>query len=147
MPYPLEIVKKSRELLAERREKATAEAIERRMAVSRRAPRALEIEREISTTSARLASAVLSGEDVAAQVRKIREFNLQKQRELSEALRSGGFSPDVLEPRYHCALCRDTGAFQGRLCSCVVQLEKELMYERLGAQASVDLCGFERFDL
>lgn len=147
MPYPLEIVKKSRELLAERREKATSEAIERRMAVAKRAPRALEIEREISTTSARLASAVLSGEDVAAQVRKIREFNLQKQRELSEALRSGGFPPDVLEPHYHCALCRDTGAFQGRLCSCVVQLEKELMYERLGAQASVDLCGFERFDL
>ena len=68
MPYPLEIVKKSRELLAERREKATSEAIERRMAVAKRAPRALEIEREISTTSARLASAVLSGEDVAAQV-------------------------------------------------------------------------------
>ena len=99
MPYPLEIVKKSRELLAERREKATSEAIERRMAVAKRAPRALEIEREISTTSARLASAVLSGEDVAAQVRKIREFNLQKQRELSEALRSGGFPPEDVYKR------------------------------------------------
>ncbi len=147
MPYPLEIVKKSRELIAERRERATSDAIERRLAVARRAPRALEIEREISTTSARLASAVLSGEDVAGQVRKIREFNLQKQKELSQALTDANFSPSDLEPHYKCAKCNDTGACQGRLCTCVTQLEKELMYERLGAQASVDLCGFDRFDL
>ncbi|PWM21313.1 MAG: ATP-binding protein [Oscillospiraceae bacterium] len=147
MPYPQEIVRRSREILEQRREKAVADTVERRLAVSRRAPRALEIEREIATTSARLAAAVLSGEKVQEQVQKIRAFNLEKQQQLSDLLCEAGFAPDVLEPHYFCPVCQDTGNNQGRLCSCVVQLEKELMYERLGAQATVEHCGFDRFDL
>ena len=86
MPYPQEIVRRSREILEQRREKAVADTVERRLAVSRRAPRALEIEREIATTSARLAAAVLSGEKVQEQVQKISAFNLEKQQQLSELL-------------------------------------------------------------
>lgn len=147
MAYPREIAEKSREILSARRERAELELNERRIKISRRAPRVLEIEREVSSTSARLAGAILSGDDVQKKVQQIRDFNLSKQQELKEALSAAGFDHNALEIRYHCPICRDTGNDNGKLCSCAQLLQKALMYERLGAVSTMANSSFENFSL
>lgn len=147
MGYPKEILEKSRELLTLRRQKAQQAQSARRAQVLARAPRALELERDISSTSARLAQAVLSGENVAEKVEQIRRFNLDTQKKLREVLVLHGFPPDALEYIPSCPLCKDTGVADGMTCDCVRKLRRSLMYERLGSCAPVESCGFDKFEL
>jgi DNA replication protein DnaC len=116
MGYPKEILAQSREALAARREKAAAARILRRAQVAERAPEALLLEREIASTSARLANAILSGEDVSSRVEEIRRFNLKAQEKLRALLIASGFEPDALELRSFCPLCGDSGVAGGQVC-------------------------------
>lgn len=147
MPYPKEIAEKSREILNARRERAELELNERRIKISRLAPHILDLEREVASTSARIASAVLSGGDVQEKIRQIREFNLQKQQEMKTALVQSSFKEDALEVHYHCSICRDTGNDNGKLCACAQLLQKALMYERLGAVSAMADSNFDNFSL
>ncbi len=147
MAYPKEIVEMSRGILNDRRERAELALNERRVRISRLAPHVLQLEREIASTSARIAGAVLSGEQVQEKLAQIREFNLAKQQALKDALSAAGFAPDALEIAYHCPACKDTGNHNGRLCDCARQLQKGLMYERLGAVTSPTDSSFENFSL
>ena len=142
MSYPKEISEMSRDILNARRERAELALNERRVRISRLAPHILQLEREIASTSARIASAVLSGESVQEKLAKIREFNLAKQQALKEALSAAGFESNALEIQYSCPLCKDTGNNNGKLC-----LQKGLMYERLGAVSSLADSTFENFSL
>lgn len=147
MSYPKEIAEMSREILNGRRERAELALNERRVRISRLAPHILQLEREMASTSARIAGAVLSGENVQQKLARIREFNLAKQQELKEALSAAGFAADALEIQYSCPVCQDTGNDNGRLCGCARQLQKGLMYERLGAVSSLADSAFENFSL
>lgn len=147
MAYPREIVETSREILNGRRERAELALAERRLRVSRLAPHILQLERELASTSARIAGAVLSGDNVQQKLAEIREFNLSKQRALKDALAAAGLSPDALEIQYHCPVCNDTGNDNGKLCDCARQLQKGLMYERLGAVSQLADSRFENFSL
>ena len=147
MAYPKEIAEKSRVILDARRERAELELSERRIKISRLAPHVLKLEREIGSTSARIASAVLSGSNVQEKIAQIREFNLAKQQELKTALLQAGFEVDALELHHHCTICRDTGNNNGKICECAHLLQKALMYERLGAVLSIDDSSFNNFSL
>ena len=147
MSYPKEIAETSRGILNARRERAELALNERRVRISRLAPHILQLEREMSSTAARIAGAVLSGENVQQKLARIRAFNLTKQQELKEALSAAGFSIDALEIQYSCPICKDTGNDNGKLCECARQLQKGLMYERLGAVSSLSDSTFENFSL
>ena len=147
MSYPKEIAQMSREILDGRRERAELALNERRVRISRLAPHILQLEREMASTSARIAGAILSGANVQEKLIKIREFNLAKQQELKEALLATGFAADALEIQYHCPVCKDTGNDNGKLCACAHQLQKGLMYERLGAVSPLADSTFENFSL
>ena len=147
MPYPIEIREKSGEILAKRRSRAAAELAARKNEVTAKCPEILTLERELATTSIRLSKAILDGGDVEAKVEEIKRFNLAKQAEIKATLINNGFSPDALEPKYSCSICKDTGNDGGKPCKCVFQLQKALMYERLGAVSNMAECGFENFSL
>lgn len=147
MAYPKEIAEMSRKILNDRRERAELALNARRVRISRLAPHILQLEREMASTSARIAGAVLSGENVQQKLARIREFNLAKQQELKDALLSAGFESDALEIHYQCPVCKDTGNDNGRLCDCARQLQKGLMYERLGAVSPLADSTFENFSL
>ncbi len=147
MSYPREIVETSRGILNGRRESAELALNERRVRISRLAPHILQLEREIASTSARIAGAILDGENVQQRLAQIRTFNLSKQQELKEALSAAGFAPDALDIQYYCPACKDTGNNSGKLCDCARQLQKGLMYERLGAVSSLADSTFENFSL
>lgn len=147
MPYPKEICEKSAEILAARRERAAIELKQRKEQIRLCAPEVTKLERELASTSIRLSKAIIEGVDVEQKVEEIKRFNLAKQQEIKDALVDAGFPPDALEPRYCCPACKDTGSRNGRLCSCVAELQKGLMYERLGAVSNMADCGFDNFSL
>lgn len=147
MPYPKEIREKSSEILAARRQRAEDELLRRKEQIRQALPEISRLERELATTSLRLSRAIIEGGDVEQKIQQIKDFNLAKQQEIRQALISGGFTPDALEIHYACPLCRDTGNNNGRLCSCTVELQKGLMYERLGAVSNMADCGFDNFSL
>lgn len=147
MAYPKDITAQSHAILLRRREQAAERQAALRARVTRTLPEAIALERDIASTSARLARALLSGEDIGQKVADIRDFNLDAQRRLAGLLTASGFAPDALAPHPTCPLCGDSGVRDGAVCDCVRQIQKRLMYDRLGADAPIEVCGFDRFDL
>lgn len=148
MSYPGEIKTAARLAIAKRRERAEQKTLQNRAAVFAALPDAEALEREIASASARVAKTILSGEDVAGRISEIREMNLRGQEKLSSLLRANGFSLDALRDVHYCPLCRDTGvAADGSVCSCVKEMEKSLMLEKLGAGANNAGRDFASFDL
>jgi len=147
MAYPKEIREKCGEILAARRNRSAEELAARRAKVMAKIPDLSRLERELATTSIKLSRAVLEGVDVAEKVEEIKQFNLLKQAEIKAALISAGFAADELEPRYSCPICKDTGNNKGKVCKCVDELQKALMYERLGAVSNIADCRFDNFSL
>lgn len=145
MAYPKEIREKSSEILAARRERSAAELQRRKEQIRLSAPEVIRLERELASTSLRLSRAIIDGINVEQKVEEIKHFNLEKQKEIKKALIDAGFAPDALEPHYSCPFCKDTGNRNGRVCSCVLELQKGLMYERLGAVSNMADCGFDNF--
>ncbi len=66
-----------------------------------------------------------SPEDVAASYATRANDMKEKKRHL---LMEAGFTPDYLEMKYTCPHCKDTGLFEGRLCSCYLKLMAEELY-------------------
>ena len=60
---------------------------------------------------------------------------------------SHGFSPDYLDLRYDCPLCRDTGLTQGKHCTCFDRICAELIYGRYGLGDILKTENFDRFSL
>lgn len=147
MSYPKEIAEMSRKILNDRRERAELALNERRVRISRLAPHILQLEREMASTSARIASAILSSENVQQKLAQVREFNLAKQQELKDALSAAGLAANALEIQYSCPVCKDTGNNNGQLCACAKQLQKGLMYDRLGAVSPLTDSTFGSFSL
>ncbi len=63
-------------------------------------------------------------------------------------LTEAGMSPDALEPRYRCPVCRDTGYVgeaPARFCECF-EMRLRLRQHEDGSMAGLDEQSFERFD-
>ena len=147
MGYPKEIVTQAHRALARRREEAERDREERRQKVLNALPEIAELENELSTTSLRLARAVLSGTDVERKVAEIRAFNEGIQAKIARLLTSHGFSADELKARRHCPVCSDAGYVGGKPCACLERELKNRMYERLGAVSELKNAGFDAFSL
>lgn len=147
MAYPKEISQHCGQILSERREKAQLELLARRESIAREHPEIITLEHELATTSARLAAAFLSRENVDEKIAEIKKYNLAKQLELENALTAAGYQKDALEAHHECPLCNDTGSANGRLCRCGKELQRQLMYKRLGALSATETCSFNNFSI
>lgn len=147
MGYPKEMIAEAHRTLARRREEAERSLEERRRKVLLALPELAELEQELSTTSLRLARAVLAGVRVEQKVAEIRAFNQELQQRIERLLTSNGFAADELRPRYRCARCSDTGYADGKPCTCLERELKNQMYQRLGAVSELKNAGFDTFSL
>lgn len=69
------------------------------------------------------------------------------QQQLQALLEKTGFSNQDLLPSYHCTLCKDTGRFDGRRCTCVEAEMRRLRRQQLNGEFPLELCRFDRFSL
>lgn len=66
--------------------------------------------------------------------------------ELKRGLEECGLGADFLGPHYTCPVCRDTGVYEGRMCSCVGQLLIDKSFSGSGLNAGESFEAF-RHDL
>ncbi len=147
MGYSKETYDNAKARLSQRRTQAHREARLRREMIEAKLPRVAEIQREISRAGARTARIIVNGGNVAEQIEKLAQENLAQQQELRSLLQSAGLSEEDLEPRYACAICKDEGYVDGKMCQCLKELLREEAYQGLNRLSPLALSRFENFDL
>ena len=139
-----------RQLLAEARankERAEQDADRVRLRVAEKVPVYADMSGAISRiligASRRVLEDPAHGKEISAKAQR-EVLELKKRSE--EALRAAGYTPEMLAPKYHCPICKDTG-FVGEpiheYCSCI----KTELARRMYDQANVGEETFEHFDL
>lgn len=151
MGYSKDVYRTAKERLFEKRLSAQRNADERRARVYRYLPRTEELEKMIAESGINAARAVVKGENVVAEMEKLRDKNLAMQKELKELLLQNGYPENVFEPQYSCKKCNDTGYIEnnGRtlMCSCFKNMLTACACEELNRKAPLSLSTFESFSL
>ncbi len=147
MGYGKKIYEEARAELERRRQRAEAEARERLEDFYSRCPKARTIREEIASNAAGAAKTVLRGGNVRAEMEKLRSRAAELNREYDGLLAQNGLSRRDVTPQYSCPYCQDAGFTDGRMCSCLKQLQRSLAYEKLSMNVPLERSTFEAFSL
>ena len=147
MGYSAEIYQEAEKAMELRRLNSEEQLNIRRKNLFSRCPRAAEIENLIARTSIAAAKAVFGGANIKTELAKLKDSNLALQKELSDILKSYGLPENHLEQWYNCDKCRDTGYIDGKMCSCMKKLMREVAYENLNKMTPLALSDFDSFSL
>ena len=147
MGYSREIYDKAEDILSKRRQKAFYDAEHRREEIYKKIPRVREIERLLTHTGLAAAKAVISGSDAKSELIKLRDENLKLQGELKVLLNKNGYRPEDLDEQYKCSICKDKGYIDGKMCSCMKVLLRDIAFKELNALSPLSLSSFEAFRL
>ncbi len=119
----------------------------RREEVYRRIPRILSLEAEMSRNSLNTARVFLKDlKDPEAEIRRLKNENLDLHQEKMELLVSHGFPMDYMDIRHRCPSCSDTGYVNGRRCSCYDRHLADIVYEESDFHEMLTDCSFLTFD-
>ena len=116
MPLTKDQFDAAEEIYRERRRRARQLGAQRAEKIRRELPELESLEQKRLTLSMQEIRSAFGGE--AGKAARIREEMQALSREKEALLASRGYSPADLQPPYTCPLCRDTGRFEGRECSC-----------------------------
>ena len=148
MAYPKEITDRAFDILASRRNLARNDYQHRQRVIAQQAPAVETLRRELTGTSAAIAKAILSGQEVEEKLNRLQEGNLYMQQRKRELLVAAGLPENYDEMAFTCADCNDTGYTpDGKRCHCLQTLLAELMLERLSKTANTTNITFSSFVL
>ncbi len=148
MPYKREIFEKAQEILDKRRNQAEAKNTAVMMMFENTEPLYREYRNEMIASVKEAVKAIDMSPDKAAQfIEEQKTRNLAAQQNVKRLLRKHGLPEDYLEVKYSCPECEDTGVVGTRLCSCHIQLLKDLAYEEAGKKSPLKICTFDEFKL
>lgn len=143
--YNKEIYDLAAQKLDKIRRESVNKADQRRKAFYQKYPRAMEIDKLLSSTAIEAARAVLNGENTKEQLIRLKASNLALQEELKGILKSANLEPDYLDIHYACNYCKDEGYVDGIMCSCMKQLLRKETYNKLNSLSPLSLCSFDSF--
>lgn len=111
------------------REKAEAEAADRRREVYSRIPRIEEVDGELVDCNVELTKVLMSGRRENTDRLRFRISELEKEK--SRLLTENRIPIDYMDARYHCALCGDTGITRdGGVCRCYEEVSRAASKEQ-----------------
>ena len=99
------------------------------------------INSRLSQLGSALAIIAISG-DTASLCKMQQEMNELSLRR-DEILKSAG----IVDIKYDCDACKDTGYINGKICECIHNSAKQLVIDSLSSALPLDSCRFENFDL
>ena len=145
MPLTNQQIDRIEQIYLERRRAAEDRAAESRARIEKAVPEFARLEKEQADLRGRLIDARRSGSGhLASELDKqIRATVLMKETLLQEA----GFSPEDLEPKWTCPLCRDTGYTESGKCSCFRPTLVNVLYHDSPLWDRVNEESFETFDI
>ncbi len=147
MPYDGKLLARARAKLEQRRAANLSEQRRRQRMVYAELPELERIDADMRRQMAELVRLTVSRRpDIKQRLDALREDSLLLQRRRAELLQAAGYPSDFLDEIYSCPLCRDTGVYEGGVCSCLSRLYNAELTAELGTLMRGDEC-FERFDL
>lgn len=143
--YPTRAIEAANATLQQRRQKARQDSLLRREELYRRYPALRGYEEQLQKAARNIAAAALEGtpEEAGALLARVREIQEERRAFLLER----GLAADVLEPRYTCPLCQDTGRAAGKNCRCLDALLRAENCRDLPASVLDGRCSFASFRL
>ena len=148
MTYDGKLLARARAELEKDRAANRDEMLRRQGEVYARVPEIREIDAALRAQMARLVRLTISKSPaLAEELEQLKEENLNLQMRRAELLTERGFGAGYLDEIVSCFKCRDTGIFEGGVCSCLEKRYNRELTKELGAlMRRGDEC-FERFDL
>lgn len=148
MAYDGRLLARARAELDRLREQQQALSQRRRDQVYARLPEVKNIDDQLRRHMAQLVSLTIKGgPGMKTDLDALKDENLKAQERKQQLLERAGYRPDVLDDSYYCPLCRDTGIYQGHVCSCLDRLYNQELTKELGGLLRHGDESFERFDL
>ena len=147
MAYSAEVLSRAKARLAQDASKKHAEYEKHLAQAYQLRPRLREIDRALRGTSAKLAALILSREDPAAELAKLRAENEALQAERQWILDEAELPEGYLDDSPVCSLCGGTGYAGSRMCECLRELCRQEQKRELAALLPTGRERFENFSL
>lgn len=147
MAYSEKIYRLAADVLAERKTAAEELASRKHDRLTSQFPEILELESKMRQSAYGLVKVIGMGEKTAQYIENLKNENLQAQEEIKNILVSAGYSENEFDPVYTCSKCSDTGIYNGKLCSCHIELLRKLSYQQLCKDSPLQISSFDDFDL
>ena len=147
MAYNSKAYQKAVNILERRREKATLDANIRKAEILSKLPEIDEIQSKLSAIGISISKCFFNKDNNEAEIKKLESASLSLQKKREEILLKNGYGVDALSEQYICPICKDTGYFNNRMCSCHKEILKENERNSLKSIAPLDDCTFETFDV
>ena len=148
MAYDGKLLARARLELDNRREENRAEQSRRLERVYATAPEIREYDLQLRRQMAELVRLTVSKTPgLGEKLDGLKDQNLELQRRRAEALVEHGYPVEYLDDIYSCSICRDSGTYQGGVCSCLEKLYNAELTKELGTLLRNGDESFERFDL
>ncbi|MBR3988895.1 MAG: ATP-binding protein [Clostridia bacterium] len=151
MSYSDAVYSKAYGVLDARRNRAVAEAEERKLKIYSEIPRVEAIERELASCSVKAARAVFAGGDAKEHLTLLSEQSKGLRAELEALLINAGYDKKALEPHFTCPVCEDRGTIELNnktvTCNCFKELLKECACQEVNSLSPLNLSTFDTFEL
>ncbi|MDE6723183.1 MAG: ATP-binding protein [Eubacterium sp.] len=147
MAYNSSAYQKAIHILERRRENATLDANIRKAEILSKLPEIDEIQSKLSAIGISISKCFFNKENNEAEIKKLESASLALQKKREDILLANGYGSDALSEQYICPICKDTGYFNNRMCSCHKEILKENERNNLRNIAPLDDCTFETFDV
>ena len=147
MAYAKELYERAKQTIDSRRNSAENDAQIRSAVVAKKIPEIAMLQEQMRQSAYGVLKVIGMGDDATAYIEKLRDENLFAQERIKQLLVENGLEEDFLKPSYTCKVCNDSGFYDGRLCSCHIELLKKYAAESLCKNSSLKLSSFEDFCL
>ena len=148
MRYDGKLLARARAELENIKQRNLSEQQRRRDEVYRRCPEIQRIDGEMRAQMAELVRLTIARDaELKSKTAALRDENLSLQMRRAELLNELGHEPEYLDAIYSCPKCRDTGIYEGGVCSCLERLYNRELTKELGTLMQNGDESFEKFDL
>lgn len=132
--------------LAGRRKKNLELEARRRGEILAKLPEYEKLEQSLAATMRDAVNTIINNSS-GDKIEGIFKNNHAIRKQMDELLESRGYPADYLDGVYTCKICKDTGNTGSEWCECLCRITNEMAAAELNANAPLDKCGFNNFDL
>lgn len=147
MGYSEKLYSKAAAIIDERRKKAEENAAFLFSTLAKKRPEIIDYNKAMITSACSAIGALGMGNNAKDFIDKLQKANMEAQENIARILKEEGLPENYLEAKYTCKKCSDKGILDGKLCSCHLELLKNLAYSELSDKSSLRISSFDDFDL
>ncbi len=141
------LFKKAQDILSSIKLKNKIIREERTKEIYSKITRIAEIDKEISTLGLELTKSMLAKKNPEEALQQFKKGAAKLNMEKYELLVENGYDPDYTDELFNCQKCKDEGFVNGKLCSCLEKIYKELVYKAANLPILMDEQSFDTFNL